>query len=108
MLLATSGIVVAKHYCSGKWMSTSFYAAEACCGMDAPCCHTEVEWHKVDEKVDMGAKFTLPVLQLVLSAILPEITTFQPQFDVENDRFRRYRPPPDTPRLRTQLQIFRI
>jgi hypothetical protein len=49
LLVASVGLAISKHYCSGNLVSTSIFGeAESCCG-DSDCCHNESEVYQMHE-----------------------------------------------------------
>jgi len=49
LLVSTMGVAISKHYCSGTFVSSSFFhEAKSCCG-DSNCCHNEDQFYQLKE-----------------------------------------------------------
>src|SRR5690554_1342332 len=60
LLVATTDLVVSRHYCDELMVSTSLYQeAESCCG-ESSCCHNETESHKLEQMFQISNPVPIP------------------------------------------------
>ena len=104
LLLSTSGLVVSKHFCGGKLISTSFYVeADSCCD-SGDCCKNETEVFKLDEDIQVSTMLELPQLaQMDLLAIPLVIFNLKVEEDQIIEEFTIAESPPPSPKIQISL-----
>ena len=56
LLITTSGFTISEHYCVDRLVSVSIdLKPESCCDMEGGCCHTKVEYFKLEELVILSS-----------------------------------------------------
>jgi hypothetical protein len=82
LVVATTGVTVAKHYCSGRLVSTTFSVDhKKCCGEGCKSCHDQIKNYKVTEdynpssyKIKEVTKNILQVFNFPLNVSLHSFT----------------------------------
>ena len=106
LLVATTDLVVIRHFCDDFMVSASFYQeAESCCG-ESSCCHNETESHKLEQMFQVSNPVTIPETnQISLIKCLTESTIdLTVKFVVIQDHIGRK--PPSPPNTRTLLSLY--
>jgi hypothetical protein len=88
LVVATTGVTVAKHYCSGRLVSTTLSGDhKKCCGEGCKSCHDQIKNYKVTEdynpssyKIKEVTKNILQVFDFPVNISLHSITASNPLY----------------------------
>lgn len=74
LLIATVGIAISSHYCSGKLVETTIITeADGCCDMTSPCCTNDTKVIRLKDNFVFEAQQVAPIateLHLLFSTII--------------------------------------
>lgn len=109
LLVATTGVAISKHYCSGNLVSVSIFAeADACCD-DGNCCQTEASFIQVKEDFSTVSVAGIPQLSelQLFGVVLPFFIETQPATqETESFLFADLPPPPKIQTVLSQRQTY--